>query len=200
MKKFIRENPTLAFGLGLPLLIVAVFLAAAEVPQLGAPPPQYAVVFATNYSQGNRSINIRVENGKASVTAIGENGYYNMPRLYVFTPATGRLREIHITLPPELAAARPCCNNTGKDTGKITPIRVPELEALTLDNSSVAPDGYEFSGYEGYSRGIMSGLFFGGSYHNDAVLKKGHYKMHLPQTEGQYYGAPPYFIGWVVTP
>ena len=36
MKQFIRDNPTIAFGLGLPLLLVAVFLAISGALMLAA--------------------------------------------------------------------------------------------------------------------------------------------------------------------
>ena len=45
MKKFIRDNPTIAFGLGLPLLLVAVFLAISGIPALLVAPPQYEVLY-----------------------------------------------------------------------------------------------------------------------------------------------------------
>jgi hypothetical protein len=202
MKKFFRENPTLAFGLALPLLMVVVFLIAAEIPEIGAVPPQNAVVFATNYYPNNRGINIRVENGKAHIVFIGDNNNYStVPKIYVFTPSTNAVREIPITLPIELIPpAKPCCI-PGKESDKVTPVSAPELEALKLDNSSIAPDGYEFTGYENYSRGFMGGLFFGGSsYREGVVLSKRGHKVHVPQAGTQYYGYNPYFIGWVVKP
>ena len=49
MKSFLRENPTIAFGLGLSLLLVVVFLLAAGIPVLLVEPPQYEVLYATEY-------------------------------------------------------------------------------------------------------------------------------------------------------
>ena len=41
MKAFLRENPTIAFGLGLPLLLVVAFLLISGIPALLVEPPQY---------------------------------------------------------------------------------------------------------------------------------------------------------------
>lgn len=202
MQKFIRENPTLAFGLGLPLLIVLVFMAAAVLPELGATPPRYAVVFATNYyPNNNNGLAIGVLNHKAHITAAGENNYYTKPGLYIFDPAKNSVREIVYSLPPELSPcipkARPDCQ---KPVYRITPVSVPELEALTLDNSPVSPDGYVFSGFDSsYPHDfLLGGLFYSGSYQTGLVLKKGNYKVHVPQVNNIYYGANPQFIGWVI--
>ena len=203
MKKFIRDNPTLAFGLGLPLLIVLVFMVAAMLPRIGAITPKYAVVFATNYTPnqypGQRGVVIRIENKKAHVVYIGENNYYNVPKLYLFDPAKDSIREIPITLPLSLTTTcvyKVQADCSQHDSAKITPISVPELEPLQLDASTIAPDGYEFTNYyDSYSRDpFFGGLFFGSSYHSGVALKKGSYSVEVPHTEP--YGNAQ-FIGWV---
>jgi hypothetical protein len=50
MKNVFRDNPTIAFGLGLPLLLVAVFLAISGIPVLLVAPAQYEVLYATHYN------------------------------------------------------------------------------------------------------------------------------------------------------
>lgn len=57
MKQFIRDNPTIAFGLGLPLLLVAVFLAISGIPVLLVAPAQYEVLYATHYNFHNNPHN-----------------------------------------------------------------------------------------------------------------------------------------------
>ena len=47
MKKFIQENPTIAYGLGLPLLLVVIFLIVSGLPQLLVAKPQYELLYAT---------------------------------------------------------------------------------------------------------------------------------------------------------
>lgn len=39
MKNFIRNNPTIAFGLGLPLVLVVLFLLISGIPALVVAPP-----------------------------------------------------------------------------------------------------------------------------------------------------------------
>ena len=60
MKTFLRENPTIAFGLGLPLLLVVVVLLIAGVPAFLVAPPQYDVLYATEYYNHQKGIQISV--------------------------------------------------------------------------------------------------------------------------------------------
>ena len=46
MKKFIQENPTIAYGLGLPLLLVVIFLIVSGLPRLLVANPQYDLLYA----------------------------------------------------------------------------------------------------------------------------------------------------------
>ncbi len=88
-----------------------------------------------------------------------------------------------------------------EDAAKITPIDVPDLAGLTIDSSSVAPDGYEFSsGTNGYSGDVFTGLFYSGRYRNEAVLTKKGRSIRLPNAGNTYYMNNTRFIGWVVTP
>ena len=47
MKNFIRSNPTIAFGLGLPLALVLLFLATSGIPTLVVAPPNHEMLTAT---------------------------------------------------------------------------------------------------------------------------------------------------------
>ena len=102
-------------------------------------------------------------------------------------------------LPPGLAppGQRPV---TPEDIAKITPIDVPDLAALTIDSSSVAPDGYEFSsGPNGYSGDVFTGMFYGSRYSREAVLTKKGRSIRLPNAANMYYSNNTRFIGWVVS-
>lgn len=200
MKSFLRENPTIAFGLGLPLLLVVVFLLVSGIPALLVDPPQYDVLYATEYNNYPNGVQISVVNRKVQVVYLGNSAGYQKPRLWRYSPKTGGVREIPIMLPPDLAppGQRPV---TPADAAKITAIDVPDLAALTIDSSSVAPDGYEFStGNNGYSGDVFSGLFYSSRYRNEAVLTKKGRSVHLPNATNMYYGNNTRFIGWVVTP
>jgi hypothetical protein len=67
MKSFIRENPTIAFGLGLPLILVVVFLLISGIPTLLVAPPQYDVLYATDYYNYQNGVQISVIDQKVQV-------------------------------------------------------------------------------------------------------------------------------------
>ena len=201
MKSFFRENPTIAFGLGLPLLLVAVFLLISGIPALLVDPPQYDVLYATEYYNNmNNRVQVSVVDRKVQVYYQGNVASYQKPRIWRYSPGTGGVREIAYLLPPDLLppGKTPA---TPEEAGKITLIDTPDLAALTVDSSSVAPDGYEFStGQEGYSGDVFTGLFYGARYRNDAVLTKKGRTIRLPNAGNVYYGNTIHFIGWVVSP
>lgn len=200
MKSFFRENPTIAFGLGLPLLLVVAFLLISGIPALLVEPPQYDVLYATDYYNYPNGVQISVSNRKIQVVYQGSSQGYQRPRLWRYSPKTGAVKEIAIMLPPGLAppGQRPAMP---EEAAKITPIDVPDLAALTIDSSSVAPDGYEFStGTNGYSGDVFTGLFYSSRYRNEAVLTKKGRSIRLPNAGNMYYNNNTHFIGWVVSP
>ena len=92
-------------------------------------------------------------------------------------------------------------NVTPEESAKITPIDVPDLAGLTIDSSSVAPDGYEFSsGMNGYGGDVFTGLFYSSRYRNEAVLTKNGRSIRLPREGNSYYGNSTRLVGWVVAP
>jgi hypothetical protein len=201
MKKFIRDNPTIAFGLGLPLLLVALFLAISGIPALLVAPAQYEVLYATNYNYYNNAqnaIQIAVVGDRVQVSYVGNMQPYQTPRLWRFNPKTGAVKEIALQLPPGLApnSGRPV---EAEKVPSVTPINVPDLADLKVDSSSLAPDGYKFSsGAEGYGGNVFDGLFFGSRYRTQAEIVKDGRSIRLPDTEGAYYGNTVRFVGWVL--
>lgn len=199
MKTFLRENPTIAFGLGFPLLLVVVFLLISGIPAILVAPPQYDILYATEYNIYPNGVQITVVNQKIQVTYRGSSQGYQNPHLWRYSPKTGAVKEIAIMLPPGLAPAGQDAA-TPEAVAKITPISVPDLAGLTIDPSSVAPDGYEFSaGMNGYSGDIFSGLLYSSRYRREAVLKKSGRSIRLPNADTMYYSNTR-FIGWVVSP
>ena len=200
MKKFLRENPTIAFGLGLPLLLVVVFLLISGIPTLLVAPPQYDVLYATNYNHQPNGVQIAVVNRSVQVNYLGSALNYQNPRLWRYSPKTGAVRELAIMLPPGLAPA-------GQAVGKpqepltVTSINVPDLTGVTVDSSSHAPDGYQFStAADAYSRHVFTGLFYSGQYRDQVALTKDGRSIRLPHTGDMYYGNYARFVGWVVAP
>ncbi len=200
MKSFFRENPTIAFGLGLPLLLVIVFLLISGIPTLLVEPPKYDVLYATQYYNYQNGVQISVVDQKVKVIHQGNLNNRQKPRLWRYNPKTGAVKEISIILPPGLAAAGKKPVNP-KDAIKTTEINVPDLEGLTINSYSIAPDGYEFSVGRGrYSGDVFSGIFYSSRYRNAAVLTKNGRSIRLPKVVGRYYSNNTRFIGWVVSP
>ena len=200
MKKFIRENPTITFGLGLPLLLVVAFLLFSGIPAMLVEPPQYDVVYSTEYYNNQNGVQISVVSQKIQVVYMGNAQVYQRPRLWRFNPRIGAVKEIAFLLPPGLTPAgqKPA---TPEDASRISLIEVPDLAGVTLDSSSVAPDGYEFSvGQNGYSGDMFTGMFYSSRYRNEAVMTKKGRSIRLPNASNSGYGNSTHFLGWVVAP
>ena len=198
MKSFLRENPTIAFGLGLPLILVVVFLLVSGIPSLLVDPPQYDVLYATEYYNYQNGVQISVVGQKAQVVYQGSVQNNRPPRIWRFNPKTGAVKEIAFLLPPGLAAAGKT-PTTPEEVSKTTLINVPDLEKLKIDSSSIAPDGYEFSvGRDRYSGDLFGGLFYSSRYRHDAVLTKNGRSIRLPNAVDRYYSGNTRFIGWVL--
>lgn len=169
------------------------------IPTLLVAPPQYDILYATEYNNYPNGVQIAVVNQKVQVTYQGSSQSYQNPRLWSYSPKTGAVKEINIMLPPGLAPAGQGAA-TPEAVAKITPISVPDLAELTINASSVAPDGYEFSaGVNGYSGDVFTGLFYSSRYRKEAVLKKNGRSIRLPNADSMYYSNIR-FIGWVVSP
>lgn len=201
MKSFLRENPTLAFGLGLPLLLIVVFLLISGVPSLLVAPPQYPVIYATDYFNNSNGVRISVVEQQVQVVYQGKAVGYRTPRLWRYNPETGGVTEIGITLPAGLVSREEAASIPGAES-EITPIDVPDLAGLTIDASSIAPDGYEFNtNRTRYTGDIFTGLFGSSRYTVGPVLTKNGRSIRLPNTDGgRYYQRYVRFIGWVVSP
>ena len=199
MKSFLRENPTIAFGLGLPLLLVVVFLLISGIPALLVAPPQYDVLYATEYYNYANGVQISVINQRAQVVYQGNTQGAQRPRIWRYSPKTGAVKEIAYILPPGLAQPSPG-TITPEAVSINIPIEVPDLEGLMIDSSSIAPDGYEFnSGQNDYSGDVFTGLFYSSRYRQEAVLTKQGRSIRLPNVDSGYYSYNTHFIGWVVS-
>lgn len=200
MKSFLRENPTIAFGLGLPLLLVAVFLLISGIPALVVAPPQYDVLYATDYYDYANGVQISVINQRVQVIYQGNTRGAQRPRIWRYSPKTGAVKEIAYLLPPGLAPPAPGAIMP-ETVATNTPIEVPDLAGLTVDSSSIAPDGYEFKPEQnGYSGDVFTGLFYSARYRKDAVLTKQGRSIRMPNVGSGYYGYNAHFIGWIVSP
>jgi len=200
MKSFLRENPTIAFGLGLPLLLVMVFLLISGIPTLLVDPPQHDVLYATEYYNYQEGVQISVVDQKVQVSYRGIAPGGQIPRLWRYHSKTGAVQEIAIILPPGLTSSGAKTVEPGELLTS-TPIGVPDLEGLVVDSSSIAPDGYEFStGSDRYSGNVFGGLFYSSRYRHQATLSKDGRSVRLPNADNLYYRQQTRFIGWVASP
>ncbi|MBQ0807910.1 MAG: hypothetical protein KBT55_08085 [Porticoccus sp.] len=200
MKSFFRENPTIAFGLGLPLLLVVLFLLISGIPSLLVTSPQYDVLYATEYHNYQNGVQVSVVDQKVQVTYQGGLQGRKKPRLWRYDPKTGAVKEIAIVLPPSKNTAGKT-PSTPEEVPKTTLVAVPDLDGVTIDSSSIAPDGYEFRvGRDRYSGDVFGGLFYSSRYRHEAVLTKNGRSIRLPNAVGRYYSSNTHFIGWVVSP
>lgn len=198
MKKFLQENPTIAYGLGLPLLLVVIFLIVSGLPKLLVSKPQYELLYATGINSYPNVVQIAVIDQKVQVIYQGGSYGNERPRLWRYNPRSGGVQEIAIVLPPSPVQSG---NTTpaGTPPPKNTVIEVPDLAGLTVDSSSVAPDGYEFRGASNRnSRNVFGGLFYSRRYNQEAVLVKNGRSIRLPNSTDQYYRRNTQFVGWVL--
>jgi hypothetical protein len=200
MKSFVRDNPTIAFGLGLPLLLVLLFLLISGLPNLLVDPPQHDVLYATEYYNDVHGVQISVVDQKVLVSYRGIAQGGQAPRLWRYHSKTGAVQEIVIILPPTLTSSDTKTVEP-RDTLTSTPINVPDVEGLVVDSSSIAPDGYEFSsGNDRYSRNVFGGLFNSSRYRHQAKLSKNGRNVRLPNANNNYYRQNTRFVGWVTSP
>jgi hypothetical protein len=198
MKKFLQENPTIVYGLGLPLLLVVIFLVVSGLPQLLVAKPQYELLYATGTYSYPNVVQITVVEQKVQVIYQGAAYGNERPRLWRYDPRTGGVREIAIILPPSPVSSANR-SDAASQTPTTTVIDVPDLVGLKVDSSSVAPDGYEFRTADSrYSRNIFGGLFYSRRYNREAVLTKSGRSIRLPNSHDPYYSRNIQFVGWVL--
>jgi hypothetical protein len=200
MKSFLRENPTIAFGLALPLLLVVVFLLISGIPALLVDPPQHDVLYASEYYNNQEGVQISVVDQRVRVNYRGVVQGGQIPRLWRYHSKTGAVQEIAIILPPSLTSSD-AKSAEPDDVLTTTPLDIPDLAGVVVDSSSIAPDGYEFrTGSDRYSGNIFGGLFYSSRNRHQATLSKDGRSIRLPNADNRYYRQNTRFIGWVVSP
>jgi hypothetical protein len=199
IRDFVKSNMVLIVGLTLPVLLMAGFLIASNLPQRLGEPPKYSLVFAVNdlssASQGIPvSVRLVVQDGvlKAQYvrTAPPPAGYVNNPwkKLYLYDAPTRRVRELTFGLPANMSAIE----TTREDIVEAT-------RGLKLDTTLRAPDGYELAYGQGSRSGLMNDIFWSGSsYSYEPRLQKDNSSYPLLSAQGAYAYVSAEFVGWVV--
>lgn len=196
--RFVKENPALAAGVGLPVLLVIFFTLATLIPQWTVAPPQYDVIFTVQDYQcigGEGKVHFDAVDGKIKAKYSypkKENNYVNCSdnqRIYRFNAKNLISREITFEIPAK------------KDgVSDWRQFEIVELQNLKIDNNPIAPDGYRFSDKSGnYSGGFFP---FGGyhSYNGMSINKNGRAIDLSPANRERYYSYNNInFLGWVAS-
>lgn len=200
--EWIKKNGALALGIGLPVLLVLFFILAAQIPRWFGNPPQYDVLYIAPYNGYEPDIlRFEVRNQHISFSFVGENYTREAPRIIRYSPSQGTMKEIMVHVPDNLqdkAYSSDPAIPFLKQSPKITPVSVPELEQVKVDPSRIAPDGFEFRTDYRRSSGVMGELFFSSRYYSTPVLAKDGYILKIPYTDRNEYYANVRFIGWVI--
>jgi len=198
--EWLKKNPALATGIALPLLLVLFFLFASWLPQFFVTPPQYGVLFATNYYDSSEGIIFEVKDKKLKAHFKGlRSSYYTRPRLYRYDAARGELKEILFEIPDSVPEQPENGTVSEEQRTRITPVPIPEAESITLYTPETAPDGYNFSS-GGYYRGtpFFSDIFYSSSRrdYSPSLHKQGNLvKIRLPADDISTYNMK--FLGWI---
>ena len=203
--QFTYANVAGVFGVLLLLIVVYALLHPMSVQYslaafiAGAGPvPKYDLLFSIDlnevpYTDSNsKGIVVRVKNHRPEVIFTGSWGQpssTDIPSLYLCQASSGNLEEIALQL----------ANKPSPETNSV--IDVPGLAYLTVDDSSVAPDGYSLSGLRfdkayGILDIVMPSPF--SPFPSGKQLKEDFYKTCLRQVAGHQFGLTVHFIGWVI--
>ncbi len=193
MKNFIKENLVLVIGLTLPLLLIVLFFVATVIPKSMGTPPQYEMLFTANrYDYQNPPdylLEFAVKNQQLTVKAHkndNKDKNYNSKRLMAYDGKTETVREITVDIAKTAEAT------TGNE------VVLEETKNMTVDTSTVSPDGYTLDGPSYGGSGLMGGIFGGGYRNSGFRLKKGSVGYQVPNTQQNYYYNQMQFIGWVI--
>jgi len=195
MKDFIRQNPLIVASVALPLALIVIFALAGFIPKLMVAPPQYDLILADRtYAAPNvrdYGVTILVQGDKvvARIDRNETNRSWTLSRIYRYSHQTSSVSEFEVALPEDTESL---------EDGDILPII--GLENARISTSIVAPDGYEYRGYE-RGRGLMFEIFGAGRSNRDVSIGKDGavVRIRYPNASGYPYGyRQAEFVGWVV--
>lgn len=202
--RFIKENPALAAGIGLPFLLVIFFTFSTVIMQWAVESPKYDAIFAiqdTNCLNGDAVVSFNFADGKVKARYSYpkvENNYRNChanQSIYRFEAKNLTSRKITFELPEE--------SEDSKTTSDWHKFEIAELANLQIDNSQVSPDGYNFKNKNGYYNGYFSPFFGGYRYRDSVVISKNGRNIKILPTDNRYYNYYAYdnviFLGWVIS-
>ncbi len=212
---WLKENVFIVAALALPLLVAGLFLVVSAVPRLLVDDPRYDLLFAITDSgapDSDVALSFRLEDGGVWADASASARYVSgRQQLYRFDAATMKVRRIDVNIPEGVrqTLSRIATRNLTQSSQDPSvppaplvypvPFRVSETAGLSLIESTVAPDGYEFADHAG-DRGLFGELFgMGSSRFSVRIVKHGRIiALQIPDRHtGRYYYANAMLLGWV---
>lgn len=211
MKTVIRQNLLLVSAVALPVIVILFYIGASLLPRYFVAPPRHDLVvkYQPNYYHYNNDVAqavpsrvaIVVADGRARATVTEVPGdenpprpvqpAYYLPRVFRYEAATGRLSELDVPIPDDLAE---------RPRGSEWPI--PALERVTLSAQATAPDGYVFDTDSDRGHGLAVELFGGRSRRDGTRIRSSGRIIKIPSPDDlealSYYGNRMQLVGWVV--
>lgn len=186
-----KQKTFLALAVGLPLLMIAVFIAAALLPGTVVDPPRHDFLFSAQTYHRSTPLTWRysVIDGKlrAEWQQQSSQPQYYETLLYRFRAANQTVERIDLPLPAELPKD---ANWHAADVGA--------LAKLTLSTNSEAPDGYRFE-TGGYRDHGPLGLLFGGGHSVSPFIVKSGHVIKIKGSDQSYYPGNLAFVGWILS-
>lgn len=192
--RLLRDNVFLVAAVALPLVVVGFFLLATAIPRWTVPPPRYdLLVKANSYRHPLPSMHVDYIVSSAGVHAhvrpVPANGYPQHMALFIADHATGRLREVPVTLPDAM-----------KPDDQPRDIAVEGLTGVRIVTTPEAPDGYRFDTRSRRGPGLLGDLFGMRRYDLGLVLVNGGRVVALTPPPSSDHLSPATPLGWLVPP
>ena len=191
MLKYMRQNPMIAAGILLPLVIVVFFILATAIPKFLVEPPAHDFLFTVpdnNSSQPEIEVRFDVVNNRLRVRLFKKKSNYPaVYKLYLFDHETLDVREIPIDLPND--------TESFEDADEID---LADLANRSISTERRAPDGYEIRPPRSRNGNLMTALF-GSNRRNRLSIHKSGAVIDVPHpgNDAYYYYYNVNFLGWL---
>ncbi|MCC8997781.1 MAG: hypothetical protein LM517_12270 [Nitrosomonas sp.] len=188
MRRLLKENIALAFGISLPLVLMVFFFIAGRAVTVAVEAPQYDAIFAVNYYDSSNDPNqpwqIGVNEGKLTILFKAPAApHYTKPQIYRFNHKTLRAEVVDI-------------NFDNVVDSKVTDPDLDALNARKLNPNPESADGYRFDYQYRSAGGGIAGEFFGFGRRNKTpyAMMKGPRAIPIEGPQPYY---PVKFLAWI---
>jgi len=207
-RAWLKDNLFVVAAIALPVLVAAMFILATSLPKAYVDDPRYELLVLIdrhyNESQPYR-VHYRVEEGqlRASATYAQRGRAFRDVELHRFTPASGRLKRIDVSVPTALKAElKAAAGEDETNESDALPLPLPQaLASLKLLDNTQAPDGYTFRNRRGRGAGLFGELFgMSRRYYAMSVEKDGRVVDVATDADDPhlYYASNVRFLGWIL--